>query len=82
MYCQSNLQSDEGLSCIAGVLSLQQGLKEQCTVRRMLREKLQAAQAAKLLAEKENALAAASAATYQHDLELLKHEVNFCVHLD
>ena len=59
----------------AGVLSLQHDVKQQCTVRRMLRDKLQAAQAAKLTAEKEHALAAVSAATFQHDLELLKHEV-------
>ena len=62
-------------ACVAGVLSLQHEVMKQCTVRRMLREQLQAAQASKLLAEKEHALAAASAATFQHELELLKHEV-------
>lgn len=60
---------------VAGVLSLQHSVKQNCTVRRMLREKLQAAQAGKLLAEKEQSRAAALAATYHHDLELLKHEV-------
>ena len=63
------------LSIFAGVLSLQHSLKQHCTVRRMLREKLQAAQAGKLQADKEHAHAAALAATYHHDLELLKHEV-------
>ena len=50
-------------------------MKQNCTVRRMLREKLQGAQAGRLQAEKEHGRAAALAATYHHDLELLKHEV-------
>lgn len=54
---------------------MQHSLKQNGTVRRMLREKLEAAQAGKVQAEKEQGRAAALAATYHHDLELLKHEV-------
>lgn len=63
------------------MLTLQHSLQQNCTVRRMLREKLKAAQAGKILAEKEHGHAAALAATYLHDLELLKHEVSDLVML-
>lgn len=56
---------------------MQHSLRQNGTVRRMLREKLEAAQAGKVQAEKEQGRAAALAATYHHDLELLKHEVNW-----
>ena len=41
----------------------------------MLKKKLEEARAAKQQAEKEHGRAAALAAGYQHDLELLRHEV-------
>ena len=69
------LRMTSQLAIIAGVLSLQHSLQQNGTVRRMLREKLQVAQAGKVQAEKEHGRAAALAATYHHDLELLKHEV-------
>lgn len=69
-YCNSG-----AFDVTAGVLSLQHSLRQNRTVRRMLREKLEAAQAGKVQAEKEQGRAATLAATYHHDLELLKREV-------
>ncbi len=44
-------------------------------MRKMLKERLEEARAGKLGAEREQARASALAAGFQHDLELLKHEV-------
>ena len=60
----------------AGMMILQRSLQQNCVVRKMLKVRLEEARAGRLNAEREHARAAALAASLQHDLELLKQQVN------